>query len=52
MKQRLKERRRKSKRIQRWNKLVTIVKWLLEHRIPQDLITFIIWLVDKLTPSS
>ena len=36
------------KRVHSWDKLVQAVKWLLEHHVLQDIVAFIIWLIDKL----
>ncbi|MEA4895145.1 MAG: hypothetical protein VB064_07770 [Oscillospiraceae bacterium] len=34
--------------IHKWDKLVQAVKWLLEHHVLQDIVAFIVWLLDKL----
>lgn len=39
---------KRKKRIRSWDKLVSVVKWLIEHHVLQDIIAFIIWLIDKL----
>lgn len=47
---RLSQKARRIRRIRKWDKLVHVVKWLLEHHILQDIIAFIMWLVDKRFP--
>ena len=38
----------KKKRLHRWDRLVKIVKWLVEHQVPQTIIKLIIWLWNLL----
>ena len=48
LKKRLSQKAKKIKRIRKWDKFVLVVKWLIEHRVLQDIIAFVIWLLDKL----
>lgn len=40
--------RRKQKRLHRWEKLVLVVRWLVEHQVPQTIIKAVIWLASTI----
>ena len=46
----LSKKAKRIRRIHKWDRLVLTVKWLIEHHVLQDIIVFIIWLLDKLSP--